>query len=278
MRTLTLRRAAAAAVLPLALGSLSACGGSSSDGGTATDAQAGPTSPTPTASGSSTAPAVKHLSGAAFLAMIKDASEKITTARFSMSMDVSGQSIPVTGVIDLTGDSPAMRMSVDLTGMGTPSDMLLVGKAMYVGVPGSGGKFYKIDLSDPNGPMGGLNGGTFDNLDPNSMMSSMSPRVFSQVTDRGVTTVGGQWLHHYTVRMNLHAAGKLPNLPATAQLPRSASYDAWLDSQGRMARFTLKVKNAVAMSARYSDYGTAAHIVAPPAADILAMPGTATSG
>jgi hypothetical protein len=179
-------------------------------------------------------------------------------------------------VIDLTGASPAMQMTMDISGMGTPSDMRLVDKVVYVGVPGSNGKFYKIDLGDPNGPMAGL--GAFDNIDPNSMMSSMSPKVFKKVTDRGQVTVGGQQLHHYTVQMDLGAAVKIPNLPTTAALPKTATYDVWLDSQGRMARFSMLMRNALKMSATYSDYGTAAHIVAPPAADVLAMPGSSASG
>jgi hypothetical protein len=61
-------------------------------------------------------------------------------------------------------------------------------------------------------------------------------------------------------------------------MPKTATYDAWLDSQGRMARFSMLMKNAIKMSATYSDYGTAAHIVAPPAADVLAMPGSSASG
>jgi hypothetical protein len=277
MRTLTLRRAAVAAAVPLALASLTACGSGS---GTATDAQAGPTSAAPTSPGSSATahPKPQHLDGATFLAMIQDASKKITTARFSMDMDVSGQSLPLTGVIDLTGDSPAMQMTMDISGMGTPSDMRLVDKVVYLGVPGTNGKFYKIDLSDPSGPMAGLGGGAFDNIDPNSMMSSMSPKVFKKVTDRGEVTVGGQRLHHYTVQMDLRAAAKIPHLPTTAAMPKTATYDVWLDGQGRMARFSMLMRNALKMSATYSDYGTAAHIVAPPAADVLAMPGSSASG
>ena len=73
-------------------------------------------------------------------------------------MDLSGQSVPVKGVLDLTGDSLAMQMNVDVTGMGTPTEMRLVDRTMYVGVPGTTDKFYKVDLDDPNGPLGALGG------------------------------------------------------------------------------------------------------------------------
>ena len=132
MRPLTLRRAALAAALPLALGSLAACGnGQSHD--TAADPQAAPTS-SPSAH-TSAPPVAKTVDSAHFAAMMKAAAAKITTARFSMRMDVSGQSVPVKGVIDRTGDSLAMQMSMDVTGMGTPTELRLVDRTMYVGVP-----------------------------------------------------------------------------------------------------------------------------------------------
>ena len=55
-------------------------------------------------------------------------------------MDLSGQRVPIKGVIDLTGDTPAMQMTMDVTGMGTPTQMRMVDRAMYVGMPGLGGQ------------------------------------------------------------------------------------------------------------------------------------------
>jgi hypothetical protein len=38
------------------------------------------------------------------------------------------------------------------------------------------------------------------------------------------------------------------------------------------------MRNAFRMTATYSAFGSPAHVVAPPAADVLAMPGTTTTG
>ena len=274
MRTLTLRKAALVAAVPLALSSLAACGTSSSQA-TANDPQAAPTS-SPTAK-SSTPPVAKTVDSAQFLAMVKAAAEKITTARFSMEMDLSGQSVPVKGVIDLTGDSLAMQMSLDVTGMGTPTEMRLVDRTMYVGVPGTTGKFYKVDLDDPKGPLGALGDDAFSNLDPGSLTSQMSARLFKKVTDRGTSTVRGQELHHYSVLMDLSKAPQLKGLPAGAT-PQVATYDVWLDSEGRMARFVMLAKKSMRVTANYSDFGTAAHVVAPPAAEVMALPGGSANG
>jgi hypothetical protein len=273
MRTLTLRKAALVAALPVALSSLAACGDSSSQA-SATDSPA--PSSSPTASHSPSAPT--SLDSADFLATLKAANAKITTARFAMTMDLSGQSVPIKGVLDMTGGSPAMRMIMDITGMGTPTEMRLVDRTMYVQMPGGGGKFYALDLDDPNGPLGRLGGDAFSNIDPGSVTDQLSPRVFKKVLDRGTVTVGGKQLHHYTVLMDLSKAPKLKGMPAGAAVPKVATYDVWLDSEGRMARFVMLVKKSMRLTATYSGYGTAAHVVAPPASQVMAFPGTSANG
>ena len=204
MRTLTLRKAAIVAALPLALSSLAACGSSSSQA-TATDPQAVRLPPR--------AESRRPVGQGAVPGPVKAAGEKITTARVSMTMDMSRPDRAGQGVIDMTGDSPAMQMTIQVAGMGAPTEMRLVDKAIYVQMPGGGGKFYKIDLTDPNGPMGSLGGDALDNLDPGSVTSTMSSKTLKKVTDRGVSTVDGQQLHHYAVLMDLSAIAHLPNLP-----------------------------------------------------------------
>ncbi len=268
MRTQTLRKAALVAALPLALSPLAACGSSSSQA-SATDPQAASSSPA--ASKPSTP---KTVDSAAFLTRLKAATDKLTTARFSMRMDVSGQSVPISGVLDMTGDSPAMQMTMDASGMGTPTDLRLVDKTIYFEVPGAAGTFYKIDLTDPNGPMAGLGDDAFSNVDPGSVTDQMSARVFKKVTDRGTATVGGQQVHHYTVLMDLSKAPTLKGMPTGAASPKVATYDVWLDSEGRIVRFVMLVKKSMRLSATYSGFGTAAHVVAPPADQVKAFPST----
>jgi hypothetical protein len=38
------------------------------------------------------------------------------------------------------------------------------------------------------------------------------------------------------------------------------------------------VKKSTRITATYSDYGSAAHVVAPPAAEVTALPGASTNG
>src|SRR3954470_22663966 len=165
MHSLTLRKAALAAVVPLALGSLAACG--NGDDGSQTAADPGASSTSPSASSTPTDTSSPSSDGgddpgravdpAAFVDTLKAAAKAITTARFTVSMGLVGQSVDAKGAVDMTGDKPAMQLSMDLSGMGTPTDMRIVDGVIYIQDPTSGGgKYLKMDLSDPNGPFAGM--------------------------------------------------------------------------------------------------------------------------
>jgi hypothetical protein len=271
MRSLTLRKAAVAATLPLALSTLAACGGGDSSA-TATDTQA--SSPTTGSTTSDAQPgAGRSVDPADFLATIKAAATSITTARFTMEMDLSGQTLNAKGALDMTGDTPAMQVTMDLPGMTTSTDMRLVDGVMYIQDPtSSSGMYLKMDLSDPNGPLAGL-GDALTNYDPQSMIDQMSADAFRKVTDLGPQTIGGQRLEHYHVVLDTSAAMKLlQNAPTTADIPKTIGYDMWLDSQHRMNRFTMLMKKVLKVTATYTDYGADVHITAPDPSQVTAMP------
>jgi hypothetical protein len=276
MRILTIRRAAAAAVLPLALGSLTACGNNGAS--TAADPAAPQSSPaggvsTHGGSTSGKTDASHRVGSAQFLAMVKAGARKLTTAKFSMSMDASGQQITADGALDMTGSRPAMKMSMDLSGMGTPTDIILLGATMYVAVPGGNGTFLKMDLTDPTGPMGSM-GDTLGGIDPKSLMDQLSPDVFKKVVYDGTEVVRGQQLKRYTVTVDASAVPMLKGMPSTASLPKTRTYDLWLDDQGRMAKFKMLMKKVVSMTLTYSDFGASVDITAPDPSQVQSMPGT----
>jgi hypothetical protein len=279
MRTLTIRKAAVAAVLPLALGSLAACGSTDSSV-TAADPAAPRTSPTADTSKSSGSSDAKGqtVDHAKFLAMVKAGALKLTTAKFTMRMDASGQLISSEGALDMTGDSPAMKLSMDLTGMGTPTDMILLDGTMYIAMPSGNGTYMKMDLSDPNGPLGSM-GDTLGGIDPKSLMDQRSPDVFKKVVYRGPQTSGVQQLKHYSVTIDTTAVPMLKRMPSssTASLPKVMTYDLWLDEQGRMSRFKMLMKKVLSMTMTYSDFGAPVDIKAPDASRVTSMPSTGTT-
>ena len=279
MRSLTLRRTAVAAVVPLALGTLAACGNDNSSSSTAADPQS-PALSTPSDTGSPTdtgTTAGSAVTSADFLKMAQAAAGKLTTVKVDMVGEVSGGSYTMKGAMDLTGDKPAMDMTMSMGSAGlTGIEMRLVDGVMYMNLGSmTQDKFVKFDLSDPGNPLGQLSS-SLDQLDPSKMMADMSPGVFKHVTFVG-SDAGGR---HYRATLVTAKAPQLKGLPstATANLPKSMRYDTWFDEQGRFSKFVVSVPNYMRMTAHYTDYGAAVHIVAPPASQVTEMPGSTTSG
>jgi hypothetical protein len=272
MRTLTLRRMALVAAVPLALSTLAACGDNSSSS-TAADPAAPTSAATSDATTGGDPSGAKSVDPADFLNTMKSAAKAITTAKFTMNMDLSGQTVSAQGALDMTGDKPAMQLTMDLSGMGTKTEMRLVDGVMYIQDPTSNsGKYLKMDLSDPNSPMAGM-GDALTNYDPQSMIDQMSPDAFQKVTDLGQESVGGQTLEHYRIVLDTSAATKmLGNLPSSASMPKQIGYDMWLDDQNRMAKFSMTMKKVAHVTATYTDYGADVNITAPDPADVVEMP------
>lgn len=272
MRTLTLRRMALVATVPLALSTLAACGDNSSSS-TAADPAAPTSAATSDATTGGDPSGAKSVDPADFLNTMKSAAKAITTAKFTMNMDLSGQTVSAQGALDMTGDKPAMQLTMDLSGMGTKTEMRLVDGVMYIQDPTSNsGKYLKMDLSDPNSPMAGM-GDALTNYDPQSMIDQMSPDAFQKVTDLGQESVGGQTLEHYRIVLDTSAATKmLGNLPSSASMPKQIGYDMWLDDQNRMAKFSMTMKKVAHVTATYTDYGADVNITAPDPADVVEMP------
>jgi hypothetical protein len=286
MKSLTLRRAALTAVAPLALGSLAACGGGSGSSATAADTQppssqtSATTSSTPSSSDSSDSsdsptPAASGsaVSSADFVKLMQAAGAKITTAKVAMTGDESGQTYTMKGTVDLTGDKPAMDLTMNLASSGLNGiEMRLVGNTMYMSLGSmTQGKFVKFDLNDPNGPLGSLSG-SLDNLDPSKIMGDLGADSFKKVTYVGSDASG----KHYRATLVTAKSPQIKGLPssATANLPKTMAYDVWLDSQGRFSKFEAVIPKTLKMTALYTDYGTPAHITAPPASQVTQLPGS----
>lgn len=279
MRSLNLRRAALAAVVPLTLGSLAACG---SSGSTAADPQAGaPSSPsTPGGSTKTHAHQRPHaVVPAAFLSRVRRAAHTLTTARFTMTMDINGASVYAKGALDLTHHQPAMRVSMDLTGMGTVTDMRIVDGAVYVEAPTgtSQRRYLKMDLASSAGSLGQLSH-AFDSFDPNATLDQLSPETFENVTDLGGATVAGRPVEHYRVKLDTASAAKaFGALPGATSLPKTIDYELWLDHADRIAKFTMSLGRQNSITATYSDYGSPVSITAPPASQVTEGTGSTTS-
>jgi hypothetical protein len=140
VRSLTLRRTALAAVVPLALGTLAACGTGNDSSSTAADAAAPSSTSSSAATAGDTTPGSK-VGGAEFLKLAQAAAGKLTTVKVNMTGDVSGSQYSMSGAMDITGAKPAMtmKMTATYTDDGAPDDISAPPSSDIIEMPGMTG-------------------------------------------------------------------------------------------------------------------------------------------
>ncbi len=269
MRT---RLAALALTLPLGLAALTAC---EDDTSASTDASVGSGTGDSGDAGDSGGelPDVaegEEISAEELSALMIAAFEKATTADLVMSMTAGGQDIDVTGQADYTSDPVSMRM--EMSGMGGTGDMeiIVVENAMYMKLAVMSDKFLKLDLDDPDNPVGG------------SFTGQLDPRAQAEVMEQGLQTatyvgqeeVEGETLDHYTAVVD--STAMLEQMEGAAdvagQLPETITYELWLTDEGLFRQMEIDM-GAVAgeMQMRFVDWGTDVDIEAPPASEVTDM-------
>ena len=286
MRVPSLSRRLGAAALVLTVGvGVSACGGDSgsedssssasdesSDSGT-DEAADDAADEEPAAAESS----LTELSADDFYPSVMAAMPEAGSFAFTTTSDSAGQAQEMTGEARF-GDG---GIEMEATGTGAQAmDMILVDKTMYMKSEalGTGDKWLKIDLSDPNSLFGMIGKAT----DPEVMFKAMeSPKKLELI---GSEDVDGVETNHYRITMDpasYLAAMEFP--PAMAEmLPKELVTDMWVDADNLPRKFeqTVEVKAAGGGQATksntqgtYSDFGTDVEIEVPPASEVTEQPG-----
>lgn len=267
------RRGLAAALVPLALTSLTACGG---DNQTAADSSSSPTGSTSTSDGPGAPTAGATVGSADFVALFEAGFAALTTAHETMTFDLgSVGTMRGAGDVDYSGSSPAMTFNLSGGPYGGDGmEMRMVDGTMYVQIPGmSAGKFVEFDLSDPSNPLGSLGA----QLDPREMFSSFEKGIDS-VTFVGQEDVDGETLDHYSVAVD--TAALLDSLdqslpPVGASSGDKVTYEIWLDGDHRLHRMTVDMGATGTMEVTLSDWGKQVSVEAPSPDQVTEMPGTA---
>lgn len=263
------RRGLVAALVPLALSSLAACGGDDTKESNA------PSSPTTSASSTEDgqAPSAgETIDPADFVALFEAGFEKLTTAHQTMTIDSGAGTMEGSGDVDYSQSPPAMAFTLRGALFGAEGmDMRLVDGIMYVQIPGmSAGKFVKFDLSDPSSPLGSLGA----QLDPREMFKSFEDGIDS-VTFVGQEDVDGESLAHYSVVVDtaavLDSLGQKP--PGGAPTADKVTYEIWLDGENRFRQMTAEMGSLGTMKMTVSDFGKDVSIEAPSPDQVTEMPG-----
>ncbi len=150
--------------------------------------------------------------------------------------------------------------------------MRLIDQVMYMSMPmvDPSGKFFKIDLTDKNNPLG-ESLGDMSSFDPKSTIETFSKGVKS-VKVVGTETLDGEDTTHYKVTTLTKDIGT--ELGGNkAGLPKTFVYDVWLDGDDRMRKMVAKVDKKTSVEMTMTDFGAPVSIKAPPTSEIQVMPG-----
>lgn len=279
MRVSSLARRLGSAALVLTVGAgLAACSDDSSDPDSSSSAS--DTSSDSSSSDDSTddseeteetedAAAMTELDGAGFYPAIMDAMKEAETFNFQTVSTSGGQSQTMEGQARFGDDGVEMKASS--TG-GQAMELILIDKSMYLKSPdlGTGDKWLKVDLSDPNSLFGMIGKAT----DPEVMFKAMeAPKKLELI---GTEEVDGVETNHYRITMDptkYLAAMEFPAAMAD-MMPKELVTEMWVDGDDLPRKFsqTLDVPSAAGGKATtttsegtYSDFGTDVEIEAPPA-------------
>jgi hypothetical protein len=196
----------------------------------------------------------------------------VKSASMEMSIDASGQTMDATGVVDYSGDDPAMSMEMNgaTFGAGTVK-VILVDRTMYMQMPGQGRKYLEVALDDPNSPLAG-SFGSMESFDPRATIESFTKSLDS-VREIGEEDVNGTNATHYVVTADTtDIAGDLG--ADAGQLPDKLTYDIWLDGQDRPVQMEIDLEDQGKVSVQMSDYDEPVTIKAPPSSQVQKMPGS----
>lgn len=272
MRTTSPRRVVGALAASALLLALASCGDDKADTTAADPTATTSAASTPTAPTESATTGVE-VDTAEFAAAIDRAFSKLKTARIAMTVTAEGTVITADGQVDYGGPSPEMALSMSSEAFGEAAiDMRLVDKVMYMKLPmvDGSGKFYKIDLNDPNNPLGSSLG-QLDSFDPKSTFGSFTAGL-EKVVNVGTEDVDGEELTHYVLTTDTAEIKKTLSRADAKKLPATLTYDVWLDSDSQVRKMVAEMPGAGALTMELSHLGEPVDIQAPPAGQVASFP------
>jgi hypothetical protein len=207
--------------------------------------------------------------------------------KFSLTVNVNAgeQNVGLSGsgAID---NGPPLNGTVTMTVAGLSVNERLIGSDVYVQSPTMGDSWGHLSLSGLPGFGGTSSSSQYTSTDPAAMLAYL--RSAGTVTDEGPQNLGGVATTHYHAVVDL--AQYAASLPAAQQAAvqsaeqtaglSSFPIDAWVDGSDRVRQLNLdlsidvqSVQASVTYSMSFYDYGPQAAVSAPPASEIIELPG-----
>ena len=192
-----------------------------------------------------------------------------------MGMTMSGQAaVKAQGDVAYTRGGSAMQMTMSMPQLGQGKiAMRYVGQIMYLQIPRltPPGKFLAIDPRDQGSPLAKSFAGLTGQMDPLDSVKSMGSAVIS--ADRvGQGSFDGVPVDHYRVVVDAMKMMSKVNRTASAGMPKTVTYDLWLDNLHLIRKMTFDV-SGTSVEIVLSKWGHAVKVRRPAAGDVLQAPG-----
>lgn len=189
------------------------------------------------------------------------------TMKGAASMSAEGDMTYEAGAADMQ-----MKMSMAQMGKGE-LEMRYVAQKIYIQFPGMTppGKFIAIDPKDQSSPLGKSFSGLTGQLDPLASVKSMEAAV-TRVDRVGEAKVDGARVDHYRVAVDTAKMMKDLKQPNSAGMPKSLTYDMWLDDDNLIRKMSFDVSGA-SVEMLLSNWGQPVKVERPAPSDLVKAPG-----
>jgi hypothetical protein len=254
---------ATAAVLAVTAVSLTACGDTSGSAGSSSSPSA--SSSSKAASGDTSG----HLDKDTLVDAISTGPLKAGSAHMTMTMD-GAMALTAEGDVSYQDSGPEMSMRMNMPQMGSGKmELRLVDGILYMTIPTltPAGKFLRIDPQDKSNPLTKSFGSLSDSMDPLASIAAMKTAV-RDVTYVGSEKVDGVDTDRYKVTVDTAAMTKAMKQKSVAGMPKTLTYDMWLDSDDLLRRMQFELSGQK-VDMTMSKWGEPVSIQAPPAAKVV---------
>ncbi len=225
--------------------------------------------------------AVRELTAAEFGTQISGAQLKAQSGHIEGTVTRAGKTLHMSGDFSAGSSVDDIMMDMSMTaGVGKTMTFRLLDRVFYVKASGglltgdSGKPWVKIDLDDPDNPMGAWLDQMLSSLDPQRVEKLYAS--IKELKDLGMDQVDGVAARHYSVTVDTAQALKamgLDNVPGVsaaelrAHLPATLTSQVWVDSHQRPVKITSTVSGTTT-TFEYSAWGEPVKVNPPPAGQV----------
>lgn len=222
------------------------------------------------------------LTRANFASEVSQAQARAQTAHVEAKVNAQGQQMSIAGDMDMSQKDLAFDLTMSGKAMGgSGARFILVDRVIYLKMPGltQSDKYIKIDASKANDPLAKMFNQILSKLNPSQAFEAFD--AITKVERVGTQEVDGVQTTAYKVTVDtakaLKAQGMAGQIP-TGQLPKTLTYDVWVDSANLVRRLRMDIPapgggaaSAGTVDMTMSQWGEPVDIAAPPPGQTTTM-------